>query len=158
MNSQAGLSPMSERLIQQVAVGDPPRPRQLQAGLPRDLETIVLKAIAREPELRYEMAASLAEDLQWFLEDRPIRARQVSGPERGAAGAVATRELRLYRPAFSPDGSQVVAVGDDVLLQIWDAATGEMLRCIRTGSVGSGLWRSAPTGINSQRPVAARAE
>src|SRR5262249_17354004 len=42
-----------ERLIQQVTQGEPPRPRQLDAGVPRDLETIVLKAIAREPAHRY---------------------------------------------------------------------------------------------------------
>jgi eukaryotic-like serine/threonine-protein kinase len=71
-----------ERLIQQVTQGEPPRPRQLDTGVPRDLETIVLKAIAREPVQRYATAAALAEDLQWFLEDRPIRARRVNGPER----------------------------------------------------------------------------
>jgi WD40 repeat protein/serine/threonine protein kinase len=67
-----------ERLIQQVTAGEPPRPRQLDAGVPRDLETIVLKAMAREPEHRYATAGSLAEDLQRYLEDRPIRARRVS--------------------------------------------------------------------------------
>jgi serine/threonine protein kinase len=67
-----------ERLIQQVMQGEPPRPRQLDAGVPRDLETIVLKAMAREPEHRYATAAALAEDLQRFLEDRPIAARRVS--------------------------------------------------------------------------------
>jgi WD40 repeat protein/serine/threonine protein kinase len=67
-----------ERLIQQVTRCEPPRPRQLEAGVPRDLETIVLKAIAREPAQRYATAGALAEDLQRYLEDRPIRARRVS--------------------------------------------------------------------------------
>ena len=67
-----------ERLIQQVTQGEPPRPRQLEPGVPRDLETIVLKAIAREPGHRYATAAALAEDLQRYLEDRPIRARRIS--------------------------------------------------------------------------------
>jgi serine/threonine protein kinase len=67
-----------ERLIQQVTQGEPPRPRQLERGVPRDLETIVLKAIAREPAQRYATATALAEDLQRFIEDRPIRARPVS--------------------------------------------------------------------------------
>jgi WD40 repeat protein len=71
-----------ERLIQQVTQGEPPRPRQLDAGVPRDLETIVLKAIAREPAHRYSTAAALGEDLQRFVEDRPIRARRVSITER----------------------------------------------------------------------------
>jgi WD40 repeat protein/serine/threonine protein kinase len=67
-----------ERLIRQVTEGEPPRPRQLEPRVPRDLETIVLKAIAREPSHRYPSAAALAEDLQRALEDRPIRARRVS--------------------------------------------------------------------------------
>jgi WD40 repeat protein len=67
-----------ERLIQQVTVGEPPRLRQLEPGVPRDLETIVLKAIAREPAHRYATAAALAEDLERYLEDRPIRARRIS--------------------------------------------------------------------------------
>jgi WD40 repeat protein len=46
--------------------------------VPRDLETIVLKAIAREPAQRYATAAALAEDLLRYLEDRPIRARRIS--------------------------------------------------------------------------------
>jgi eukaryotic-like serine/threonine-protein kinase len=71
-----------ERLIQQVTVGEPPRPRQLESGVPRDLETIVLKAMAREPGHRYATATALGEDLQRFLEGRPIRARRVSAAER----------------------------------------------------------------------------
>jgi eukaryotic-like serine/threonine-protein kinase len=67
-----------ERLIQQVTQGEPPRPRQLDPGVPRDLETIVLKAIAREPAQRYATASALGDDLQRFFEDRPIRARRIS--------------------------------------------------------------------------------
>jgi serine/threonine protein kinase/WD40 repeat protein len=67
-----------ERLIQQVTQCEPPRPRQLEPGVPRDLETIVLKAMARDPAHRYATAVALAEDLQRYLEDRPIRARRIS--------------------------------------------------------------------------------
>jgi tetratricopeptide (TPR) repeat protein len=50
--------------------------------VPRDLETIIAKASAREPAGRYATAAALAEDLRRFVEDRPIRARRVSAAER----------------------------------------------------------------------------
>ena len=60
----------------------PTRPRKLDRSIPRDLETIVLKATAREPGHRYATAGELAEDLRAFLADRPIRARRASAPER----------------------------------------------------------------------------
>src|SRR5262249_5117224 len=70
-------------LIHQVMHQEPPRPRQVAPRMPRDLETIVLKAMAREPAHRYTTAAEMAEDLRRFLEDRPIRARRVGPWERG---------------------------------------------------------------------------
>lgn len=70
------------QLLHQIAHEEPPRPRQIQPEIPRDLETIVLKTIAHEPERRYQSAADLAADLQRFLEDRPIRARRTPAPER----------------------------------------------------------------------------
>lgn len=66
------------RLIRQVTQEEPPRPRKFQPGIPRDLETIVLKAIAPRPHQRYATAGELAADLRCFLEDRPIRARRVT--------------------------------------------------------------------------------
>jgi serine/threonine protein kinase/WD40 repeat protein/Tfp pilus assembly protein PilF len=66
------------RLIERVTHEEPPRPRKYDPRLPRDLETIVLKAIAKEPKLRYQTAAALAEDLRRFLTDRPIQARRTA--------------------------------------------------------------------------------
>jgi WD40 repeat protein/serine/threonine protein kinase len=60
---------------------DPVPLRTLDPHLPRDLATIVTKASAREPERRYASAQALADDLQAFLDDRPIRARPVGAPE-----------------------------------------------------------------------------
>lgn len=70
------------RLIRQVMEEEPTPPSKLQPSVPRDLETIVLKAIARQPADRYQTAAQLAEDLERFLEDRPVRARRASALER----------------------------------------------------------------------------
>jgi eukaryotic-like serine/threonine-protein kinase len=66
------------RLIDRIARESPPAPRKLDPRVPRDLETVVLKAIAREPAARYPTAAALAEDLGRYLADRPIRARRIS--------------------------------------------------------------------------------
>jgi serine/threonine protein kinase/WD40 repeat protein len=70
------------RLIERVTHDEPPRPRKLDVHIPRDLETIVLKAIAKDPAARYPTAEALAEDLRRFLADRPIRARRTSWQER----------------------------------------------------------------------------
>ncbi len=59
-----------------------PRPRAINAAIPRDLETIVLKATNAEPTARYSTAAALAEDLRRFLDDRPILARRATALER----------------------------------------------------------------------------
>ncbi|MBI1917216.1 MAG: protein kinase [Planctomycetes bacterium] len=74
----------SERaqLIDRLLHDRPPRPRALDARIPRDLETIVLKALAREPGERYPTATALAEDLRCFLTDRPIQARRTPLWER----------------------------------------------------------------------------
>jgi serine/threonine protein kinase/WD40 repeat protein len=70
------------RLIKQVMHDEPARPRKLNRSVPRDLETVVLKAIAREPAQRYQTPAELAADLNRFVEDRPVRARRISNAEK----------------------------------------------------------------------------
>jgi serine/threonine-protein kinase len=69
-------------LVEQVLHEEPRRPRAIDAQLPRDLETIVLKAMAKEPDLRYQSAEELAEDLRRYVADRPIQARRASVVER----------------------------------------------------------------------------
>ncbi len=55
-----------------------PRPRSVNSAIPRDLETIIVKASSHDPNARYQTAAALAEDLQRFIDDRPILARRES--------------------------------------------------------------------------------
>jgi serine/threonine protein kinase/tetratricopeptide (TPR) repeat protein len=70
------------RLIHLVTHAEPPRLRNLEPSVPRDLETIVHKAIDRDPRHRYATAGDLAEDLRRFLDDREIRARRPSPSEQ----------------------------------------------------------------------------
>jgi serine/threonine protein kinase/tetratricopeptide (TPR) repeat protein len=65
-------------LLRQVAFEDPVAPRKLERGIPAELETIVLKAIEKNPADRYPTAQELADDLRRWLEDRPIQARRPS--------------------------------------------------------------------------------
>jgi WD40 repeat protein/serine/threonine protein kinase len=69
-------------LIERVLHEEPEPLKKLALAVPRDLETIITKASAREPATRYSTAAALAEDLKRFVEDRPILARRVSVAER----------------------------------------------------------------------------
>jgi WD40 repeat protein/serine/threonine protein kinase len=70
------------KLIKQVMQEAPVRLGRLNPQVPTDLETIVHKAIDRDPDRRYSTAGALAEDLQRFLADVPIQARRLSPTER----------------------------------------------------------------------------
>jgi WD40 repeat protein len=72
----------SYETIQQVVEQNPPAPRALDPGVDRDLETIALKCLAKEPAARYGSADALADDLDRWLSGRPIRARRTGWPER----------------------------------------------------------------------------
>ncbi|WP_165219409.1 serine/threonine-protein kinase [Aquisphaera insulae] len=69
-------------LIDAICRGRPTRPRAIDARIPRDLETICLKAMAREPGERYATALEFEADLESFLADQPIRARRATLADR----------------------------------------------------------------------------
>lgn len=109
------------RLLRQVESQVITPPGALLVGLPRDLDTILLKATARDPAARYATAAELADDLECFLDGRAIKARRASPAERfvrwcrrnrvvaGLAatsivlGLVAIRFFMFYMMAPSPE-------------------------------------------------------
>jgi serine/threonine protein kinase/Flp pilus assembly protein TadD len=65
-------------LLRRIVNEDPPRPRRLNRGLPAELEAVVLKAMEKDPADRYATAQEFADDLERYLEDRPVRARRPS--------------------------------------------------------------------------------
>jgi serine/threonine-protein kinase len=67
--------------IEQVRTQEPVPPTRLRPGVPRDLETICLKCLQKEPRRRYADADALADDLDRFLDGRPVLARPISHVE-----------------------------------------------------------------------------
>jgi len=65
-------------LLKSIAEDEPAPPSRLAPGLPRDLQTIILKALEKEPERRYDSARAFGEDLRRFLDGDPIQARRPS--------------------------------------------------------------------------------
>jgi serine/threonine protein kinase len=82
-----------QELLRQIALEEPIRPRKLNPAVPRDLETIVLKAMAKDPSTRYATAQELAADLGRFMTDQPIRARRPGVLERTLRWARRRKEL-----------------------------------------------------------------
>ncbi len=71
-----------ETLVQ-ASQGDPPSVREWRPDVSHDLATVIAKCLQRSPSRRYHSAGELADDLDNFLEGRPILARPISIPERG---------------------------------------------------------------------------
>jgi serine/threonine protein kinase/tetratricopeptide (TPR) repeat protein len=67
-----------EEILNAITLNEPRPPRGLNSAIPQDLETIVLKALEKNPTDRYATAKEFADDLRHYLEDRPIRARRPS--------------------------------------------------------------------------------
>ncbi|MEM9658924.1 MAG: serine/threonine-protein kinase, partial [Planctomycetota bacterium] len=80
-------------LLRRIAEVDAARLRKWDARMPADLETIVLKCLAKSPEDRYQTAGDLADDLTRFRERRPIAARKSSAWKKGWRWAQRHRKL-----------------------------------------------------------------
>jgi serine/threonine protein kinase len=93
-----GPSVMS--VLSLVRSADPVNPSRLQPGIPRDLETICLKAMQKEPGKRYDTAELMAEDLERFIDGQPILARPISSIEKLARWDLS---LPLYGLGFLHD-------------------------------------------------------
>jgi tetratricopeptide (TPR) repeat protein len=98
-----GQSPAE--IERRVCEQDPPRPTSIVRSLPKDLDHIVLRAMAREPERRYPTAAALADDVLRLLEGRPVVARH------GSLSYRAGRAIRRHRTVLLTTVLAALTVG-----------------------------------------------
>jgi serine/threonine protein kinase/Flp pilus assembly protein TadD len=103
-----------EELLQQIALHEPRRPRLCNPAIPADLETILAKAMEKDPAERFATAQELADDLERFQNDEPIRATRPTLLQRGRKWA------RRHQPA------------------VWSGAVGFLVALL--GLVGSIGW------------------
>jgi len=113
------------QVLRNIQTLDPPPPSRLDPRVSRDLETIILKAIEKDPDRRYASAAELSADLRRFLNYEPVLARPLSWPARvlrrarrqrtgltlsvlGASVLVLAALLLIERPASSRRQAEVV--------------------------------------------------
>jgi serine/threonine protein kinase/Flp pilus assembly protein TadD len=122
-------------LLRQIAFDEPVPPRRLNLAVPAELETVVLKALEKNPAERYQTAQELADDLRRFLEDQPVRARRPTLGQRlgrwsrrhralvGSAAAVLVIAL-----VISTVSALLIARQRDVAQRNFETAERERLR------------------------------
>jgi eukaryotic-like serine/threonine-protein kinase len=122
------------KLIERIKTVEPVRPRSLDPRIPRDLETIVLKAIEKDPKQRYPSTEAMAEDLRRFLDDEPIQARRTRAAERFARwarhhpGIAVLAAVLTAVLVLATVGSLIVAAHTAHLAEnAWNAARAERL-------------------------------
>jgi serine/threonine protein kinase/WD40 repeat protein len=135
------------RLIEMIRSEEPARPRAIDPRIPRDLETIVLKAIEKDPKRRYGTAGALAEDLRRFQEGEAIQARSVTSFERVVKWA---RRRPHLAALFASTGVLVLA-----LLGVW---TNSYIKI--HGALSESRFQQQKAELSERRAVAegARAE
>jgi hypothetical protein len=133
------------QLLAQVRDSEPIPPRQHRPDLPRDLETILLRCLAKSPDDRYASARDLADDLRAFSEDRPIRARRPNFIER-ARRWLANRRFTAGTVAWTGVAAGVVVL----MLVLWGLS---LRRELSEGETAQLALAMGPGGLPIELPL-----
>ena len=107
----AGETPME--VLRRAEKESPKPPRLTNQHVPRDLETICLKCLAKEPATRYASAAALAEDLERWLKHQPIQAKRSGFVTQG-------RKWVRRNPTTAVLAALLIALAASVSLTVWN--------------------------------------
>jgi WD40 repeat protein len=124
-------------LMVQILRDEPPKPRTLRVGIPRDLQTICLKCLEKEPSRRYQTAADLATDLRRFLRGEPIAAKPV------------TSVGRLYR--WSKRQPALAALWAGVLIALAAVVWGASWYAVRAAEDRANLYQGLVRKVQNER-------
>jgi serine/threonine protein kinase len=149
--------PSRVKLFDTVLKGQFPPPRAVRPEIPRDLQAIVLKAMAHEPRHRYETAEALAGDLRRFAEGRPVRARPISAVQRIIRWSQRSPTIASLATALL-----LVVVGSFALISVkWREAVAENRRAEQNLSLAlesmnhilerfTSSWTANPDGLGGE--------
>jgi hypothetical protein len=112
-----------EEILNAIMLDEPQAPRTLEAAIPLDLETIVLKAIEKDPHDRYATAQELADELRRYLEDTPLRTSRPTLWRRAAKWA---RRHKAVLRAFSLGLALAVIALTASTLLVWRSYQAEV--------------------------------
>src|SRR5262249_49638077 len=138
-------------IMLRVVSQEPVPPRRLQRKVPRDLETICLKCLQKQPAKRYASAQDLAEDLRRFRADEPIRARPVGVAEgagrwlRRRPAVAALFVLGLVLSVLLPGGYRQWQEMEAARLKAEQEAAARPVVIIPTAELGGHEWRFTTT-------------
>jgi WD40 repeat protein len=146
LTGQRPFAGSARMMLQQVLNDEPRPPRRLNDCVPRDLETICLKAMAKAPAHRYVSARALAEDLRRFRQGRPVLARPAGRLER-------LRRWCRRNPALATAGGLAAALLliTTAISVAWAVHAGQM-----TGELSAALGDSERERLNAQTQLAER--
>ncbi|MEX2317579.1 MAG: protein kinase [Pirellulales bacterium] len=122
-------------LIHQMIHDEPPSPRKLNANISKDLETITLKCLEKEPARRYPTAAALVSDLERYLGNQPIEASAPSLVDR------ARKYGQRNKKAVVLSGLAALILVAGTIVSTWQA-----IRATRAEREQSKLWQAAESG------------
>jgi eukaryotic-like serine/threonine-protein kinase len=135
------LAATCEAALKLVLFEEPAPPRRLRPHLPRDLQTICLKCLAKAPRARYANALELADDLRCYLDGRPIRVRPV-----GPVGRLWRWSRRNpLRPLSCGLALALLAAAVGLLIYRNAAAWGKAIEAVEAH------WREADETLQTQR-------